>query len=53
MKDVPSFCETPKIISMNNGKLIQMVARYEASEKCYCSWSKKGAPISESQNVKI
>ena len=49
----PTFLETPKIISLNNGKLVQMIARYQASEKCHCSWSRKGTSISECQTVKI
>ena len=42
-----------KIITSKDGKLIQMIARYQAKEQCHCNWSKKGTPISESQNVKV
>merc|ERR1712223_539345 len=52
-KDAPTFSETPKIIKLNNGNLIQMIARYHAKEQSYCTWSKKGASICESNNVKI
>ena len=52
-KEAPTFLDTPRIITLNNGNLVQMIARYHASEKCNCSWSKKGTPISESQRVKI
>ena len=41
-QEAPTFLETPKIITLNKGKLVQMIARYEASEKCFCNWSKKG-----------
>merc|ERR1712083_1071942 len=49
----PTFLETPKIITLNNGKLVQMIGRYEASEKCHSSWSTKGKPLSNAQNMKI
>jgi hypothetical protein len=52
-KEAPTFLEVPKIVSLNNGKLVEMISRYQASEKCYCSWSKKGMSISESQTTKI
>merc|ERR1711879_406706 len=52
-KEAPTFVDMPKIISLNNGKLVQMIARYEASDKCYCTWSKKGVPVFEKDNVKI
>merc|ERR1712223_947796 len=52
-KEAPTFEEIPKIITLNNGKLVQMIARYQASKKCNISWSKKGANLSESQNIKI
>jgi len=52
-KYAPTFIDTPKIISSNNGKLVQMIARYQAKEQCHCSWSKKGTPLSESQKVQV
>jgi len=52
-REAPTFEETPKIITLNNGNLVQMIARYQASKKCNISWSKKGAKLSERQNVKI
>jgi len=52
-KEAPTFLDTPRIITLNNGRLVQMIARYQASEKCNCSWSKKGTPISESQRIQI
>merc|ERR1711974_133316 len=52
-KEVPTFDETPKITTLNNGKLIQMIARYQASDKCNCTWSKKGVAPSENETVKI
>jgi len=52
-RKAPTFFELPKIIVLNNGKLVQMISRYQASEKCYCSWSKNGKPISESPTSNI
>ena len=52
-RKAPTFYEPPKIVSLNSGKMVQMIARYQASEKCYCTWSKKGMPVSESQTTKF
>ena len=52
-KDAPTFIDTPKIVSLNNGQLVNMIARYQAKEQYYCSWSKKGTSLSESEKVQI
>jgi hypothetical protein len=52
-KYAPTFIDTPKIITSQNGKLIQMITKYQAKEQCHASWSKQGIPLSESQKVQV
>merc|ERR1712083_508794 len=49
----PTFLETPSIVTLNKGKVVQMIGRYDAAEKCQCSWSNKGEALSEGRNIKI
>merc|ERR1712020_602544 len=32
--DAPTFVEKPKIVTLNDGKLVQLIVRYKASSKC-------------------
>ena len=36
--DAPTFTEKPKIVTLNEGKLVQLIVSYKASSKCTCSW---------------
>ena len=49
----PTFVEKPKIVTKEDGKLIMLIVRYRAEEKCECKWSFKETIISETKTRKI
>merc|ERR1712083_562325 len=51
--DAPTFVEKPKIVTMGEGKLVQLIVRYKSSSKCTCSWYYKETVISESSTMKV
>jgi hypothetical protein len=51
--DAPTFVEKPKIVTLNEGKLVQLIVRYKSSSKCTCSWYYKETVISESSSMKV
>merc|ERR1712228_206809 len=51
--DAPTFVEKPKIVTLNEGKLVQLIVRYKSSSKCTCSWYYKETVISESSTMKV
>lgn len=51
--DAPTFVEKPKIVTLNDGKLVQLIVRYKASSQCTCSWYYKETVIKESQSMQV
>merc|ERR1712111_174807 len=51
--DAPTFTEKPKIVTLNEGKLVQLIVRYKASSKCTCSWYYKETLIQQSQSIQV
>ena len=51
--DAPTFIEKPKIVTLNEGKLVQLIVRYKASSKCTCSWYYKETLVQQSQSVQV
>merc|ERR1712045_183936 len=51
--DAPTFTEKPKIVTLNEGKLVQLIVRYKASSKCTCSWYYKETMIEQSQSMQV
>merc|ERR1712113_1353868 len=51
--DAPTFVEKPKIVTVNEGKLVQLIVQYKASSKCTCSWYYKETIIKESQSIQV
>ena len=51
--DAPTFVEKPKIVTLNEGKLVQLIVQYKASSKCTCSWYYKETIIKESQMMQV
>ena len=51
--DAPTFVEKPKIVTLNEGKLVQLIVKYKASSKCTCSWYYKETLIQQSQSIQV
>merc|ERR1712051_856077 len=51
--DSLSFVEKPKIVTLNEGKLIQMIVHYKANSKYNCKWYFKETVIQQSQTMKV
>lgn len=51
--DAPTFIEKPKIVTLNDGKLVQLIVRYKATSKCTCSWFYKETLIQKSQSIQV
>merc|ERR1712025_584703 len=51
--DAPTFVEKPKIVTLNEGKLVQLIVRYKASSKCTCQWYYKETKIEQSQSMQV
>merc|ERR1711971_1409485 len=51
--DAPTFVEKPKIVTLQEGKLVQLIVRYKASSKCTCSWYYKETMIQQSQSMQV
>ena len=51
--DAPVFVEKPKIITFDEGKLVQLIVHYKASTKCDCRWYYKETVIQKSRNMKV
>merc|ERR1712223_845502 len=51
--DAPTFVEKPKIVTLNEGKLVQLIVKYKASSKCTCSWFYKETQIQQSQSIQV
>merc|ERR1712113_1200700 len=51
--DAPTFVEIPKIVTLNEGKLVQLIVKYKASSKCTCSWFYKETQIQQSQSIQV
>ena len=51
--DAPVFVEKPKIITFDEGKLVQLIVHYKASTKCDCRWYYKETVIQKSHNMKV
>ena len=51
--DAPTFVEKPKIVTLQEGKLVQLIVRYKASSKCTCSWYYKETMIKQSQSMQV
>merc|ERR1712036_170280 len=51
--DAPTFVEKPKIVTLEDGKLVHMIVRYKASSKCTCSWYYKETMIQQSQSMQV
>ncbi len=51
--DAPTFTEKPKIVTLEDGKLVQLIVRYKSSSKCTCSWYYKETKIEASQSLQI
>merc|ERR1712066_502805 len=51
--DAPTFVEKPKIVTLQEGKLVQLIVRYKASSKCTCSWYYKETMIQQSQTMQV
>merc|ERR1712111_308022 len=49
----PTFVEKPKIVTKEDGKLIQLIVRYRAESRCECIWSFKETTITETRTIKI
>merc|ERR1711953_1082625 len=49
----PTFVEKPKIVTLQEGKLVQLIVRYKASSKCTCSWYYKETMIQQSQSMQV
>ena len=49
----PTFTEKPKIVTLESGKLVQMIVRYKAESKCECQWFFKETMITETATTKI
>ena len=49
----PTFVEKPKIVTKEDGKLIQLIVRYRAESRCECIWSFKETTITETRTTKI
>jgi len=49
----PTFVEKPKIVTKEDGKLIQLIVRYRAESRCECIWSFKETTITETRTMKI
>lgn len=45
--------EKPKIVTLNEGKLVQLIVKYKASSKCTCSWYYKETLIQQSQSIQV
>ena len=51
--DAPTFVEKPKIVTLNEGKLVQLIVKYKAASKCSCSWYYKETMVQQSQSMQI
>ena len=51
--DAPTFTEKPKIVTLNEGKLVQLIVKYKAVSKCTCSWYYKETMIKQSQSIQV
>merc|ERR1712018_769299 len=51
--DAPTYVEKPKIVTLQEGKLVQLIVRYKASSKCTCSWYYKETMIQQSQSMQV
>merc|ERR1712020_584465 len=49
----PTFTEKPKIVTLEGGKLVQMIVRYKAEAQCQCQWFFKETTIKETATKKI
>merc|ERR1712083_439779 len=49
----PTFIEKPKIVTKEDGKLIMLIVKYRAEEKCECKWSFKESIVSETSTRKV
>merc|ERR1711874_663683 len=51
--NAPTFVEKPKIVTHDDGELIQLVCHYKASSKCNCKWYYKETIIQKSQTMRM
>ena len=49
----PTFTEKPKIVTLEEGKMVQMIVRYKAEAQCECQWFFKETKIVESTVTKV